>query len=185
MRKTKALSILAALPLWLAVASFHASAAQVDYFLKIDGVDGESQDEGHKDWINLLSFSQSVSVDIDPTSGRPGTAKFEDIQFTKYLDKATPLLMLNCASGKHIPTATLVCRKAGTGAAPVEYYKITMTDILVSSVSTSGSAGDPVPTETLSLNFTKIEWEYIPQSADGSVEPPVKTAWDLTTNQQP
>ena len=175
-----------AVMLWLALAVSSVSAAQVDYFLKIDGIDGESADEGHKDWINLLSFSQSVSRNADPTGGGAGVAKFEDMQFTKYLDKATPLLMLHCANGQPIREAILVCRKAGsTGGAPVEYYKITLTDVLVTSVSTGGSSADVVPTETLSLNYSKIAWEYTPQAADGTLEPPVKAAWDVSTNTQP
>ena len=189
MRKSRLLALIAVFPLWLALATGTGSAAQVDYFLKIDGVPGEATDDGHKDWINLLSFSQSISRSVDPTSGGGGgssVAQFEDVQFTKYLDKATPLLMLHCANGQHIREAILVCRKAGNaGEEPVEYYKITMTDILVTSVSTGGSAGDSVPTETLSLNFSKIEWEYVPQSADGTTEPPIKTGWDLKLNQQP
>jgi type VI secretion system secreted protein Hcp len=152
-------------------------------FLKIDGIDGESQDASHANEIDVLSFSFGVTQTIsDPSGGggETGKATFADISFAKRLDKASPKLYEHCASGKHIPTATLTVRRDGEQG--FEYYKVTLTDVLISSVSTGGSAGDVVPTETLSLNYGRIEWEYVPQKEDGSADASVKSGWDVSTN---
>jgi type VI secretion system secreted protein Hcp len=97
-------------------------------------------------------------------------------------NKATPVLMLSCASGKHIPTTVLSCRKAGTEQQ--EYLKITMSDLLISSYQTGGSSGDVIPIDTISLNFSKIEYEYKEQKPDGSLGGPVKAGWDVKKNEK-
>jgi type VI secretion system secreted protein Hcp len=106
------------------------------------------------------------------------------MHFTRRLDKASPQLALACATGQPIRSAVLVCRKSGSDGQPVEYYKITLTDILVSSVATGGSSGGTeLPTESISLNFAKIEWTYRPAGQDGLLEEPVRAEYDLRLNE--
>src|SRR4051794_26000904 len=94
-------------------------------------------------------------------------------------NKASPKLMEACANGSHIKTATLVCRKAG-GKAPVEFTKVVMTDVLVSSFQTGGqSSADDIPIDQISLNFAKIVYTYKDQKADGSAGTSVDGGWDL------
>ena len=152
--------------------------AVVDYFLKIDGIDGESTDAKHKDEIELLSFSWGVSQTTvqSPTGGSTGKVSFQDIHFTTQTSKASPKLMLACATGSHIKTASLVLRKAGEK--PLEYLKISLTDILVSSYAPCGNSGEN-PVEEFSFNFAKIEFDYTPQNADGSAGEVVTTGYDL------
>jgi type VI secretion system secreted protein Hcp len=167
----------------LILLTFTLMPCQAAMFLKIDGIDGESQDASHANEIDVLSFSFGVTQTIsDPSGGGGGAGKatFADISFSKRLDKASPKLYEACASGKHIAQAILTLRRDGEKG--VEYYKVTLSDVLVSSISTGGSAGDAVPTETLSLNYTRIEWEYTPQKDDGSTGGSVKSGWDLSTN---
>ena len=90
--------------------------------------------------------------------------------------------MLACASGEHIKSAVLVCRKAGKEQQ--EYLKVTLSDILVSSYQTGGSAGDVVPMDQISLNFAKVEFEYKPQKADGTLDAAAKAGWDLKANKK-
>ena len=98
-------------------------------------------------------------------------------------NKASPQLMLACASGEHIKKAQLTCRKAGKDQQ--EYLVIKFTDLLVSSFQTGGSAhGDVVPSNQIALNFTKIEYEYKPQKADGTLDSPAKAGWDLKANKK-
>jgi len=130
----------------------------VDYFLKIDGIDGESQDDKHKDWIEVLSFSWGTS--------RGGT-KHHDFQIVKSMDKASPLLAMASCNGKSPGQAMFVARKAG-GKEQQEYLKIKLTDILISSYNTGGSSDDN-PVETVSLNFQKAEIEVASQKADGTL----------------
>ena len=157
--------------------------ASTDYFLKIEGIPGESKDDAHPDEIDILSWAfggaQAGSFG-GAGGGGSGKVNFQDLSFTKKLDKATPELLLKMADGTHITEAVLVCRKAGTE--PLEYLKFTFSDLLVSSYSTGGSGGDVFPHENWSLNFSKYEVEYVEQNEDGSGKSPVKTGWDIKKN---
>jgi len=156
------------------------------FFLKLDGIDGESADDKHKGEIDLLSWSfGNTNSGTHATGGGGGAGKvhFQDIHFTAHTNKASPKLMLACASGEHIKKAVLVCRKAGKDQ--LEYLKITLTDVLISSYQTGGSGhSDVLPVDQFSLNFAKIEKEYKPQKADGSLDSPIKAGWDLKANKK-
>jgi type VI secretion system secreted protein Hcp len=155
----------------------------VDMFLKIDGVDGEAADDSHADEIDVLAFSwgmtQSGSAAISGGGGS-GKVNVQDMSITKYLDKASTVLMQKCCSGKHFPTAVLVCRKAGD--TPVEYFKVSMEEVLVTSVSEGGGGGEDRQTENISLNFAKVKVEYTPQAADGSAEGASELGWNIMAN---
>ena len=159
-----------------AAAIFLLNAPQLlaasDYLLEIEGIKGESKDDVYPESIQIESFSWGVSNTVSLSGGGGGAGKvsFQDLHFTTNLSKASPQLMLACATGKHIPKAVLHVRKAGT--TPVEYYKVTFTDILISSVQTRAPGGttgasDSIPIESISLNFSKIEFKYT--EADGTV----------------
>jgi type VI secretion system secreted protein Hcp len=155
--------------------------AVADYFLKIDGIPGESQDNKHKDEIHLESWSfgeQQSGTMAFGGGGGAGKVNMSDFQFVMTVNKASPKLFLACATGQHIPQAILTCRKAGKDQQ--DFYKVKFTDILVSSFQTSGSGSATVlPQESLSFNFAKIEWEYAEQNKDGTLKGPVKVAYDL------
>ncbi len=155
----------------------------VDMFLKIEGVDGEAIDHAHGDEIDLLAWSwgmsQSGSMHVG-TGGGAGKVSVQDISLTKYIDKSTPNLIKTCCTGKHYPEAKITVRKAGDK--PVEYYIITMTDVLVTSVSTGGSGGEDRLTENVSLNFAKVKVEYTPQAKDGSAGATIETVFDIEAN---
>ncbi|WP_434663074.1 type VI secretion system tube protein Hcp [Paraburkholderia sp. A3BS-1L] len=157
----------------------------VDIFIKIGDVAGESQDKTHGGEIDVLAWSwgmsQSGTMHLG-TGGGAGKVSVQDLSFTKYVDKATPVLMGACASGSHYPTAVLTVRKAG-GKSPLEYFKITFTKVLISSISEGGSGGEDRFTENISLNFEKYHVEYQPQSATGEKEGGVvETKWDIAKN---
>lgn len=157
----------------------------VDYFLKIDGIKGESKDDKHKDEIDILSWSFGVSqAGSFGTGGGGGVARanVQDLNLTKYLDKSSPDLYLSCLTGKHIKEATLVCRKAG-GDNPLEYLTIKLSDVLVSSVQTGGAGGELLQ-ESLSLNFAKINMDYKEQTATGGVGATPKMGYDIKANKK-
>jgi len=154
-----------------------------DMFLKLEGVPGESQDDKHKGEIEIDSFSWGATQESTlgrGTGGGAGKVNFDSLNFTKKMDKASPILMLHCASGKHIPSATLTARKAGEQQ--LEYLKIKMTDVMVSRVHFNANGGGGIPSENLSLSFAKVETEYTPQSQKGTGEGAVKFGWDLSKN---
>jgi type VI secretion system secreted protein Hcp len=155
-----------------------------DYLLKLDGIKGESTDSKHKDEIEIESFSWGATQSGTFASGGGGGAgkvSFQDFHFTTRVNVASPNLMLACATGQHIKSAILTVRKAGKDQQ--EYYIVKMTDNLVSSFQSGGSEGSGVmPTDQISLNFAKIEFEYKMQKADGSLGAGVKGGWDLKQN---
>jgi type VI secretion system secreted protein Hcp len=154
-----------------------------DAFLKLDGVTGESNDSKHKGEIDVEVFSFGVvqtGTSAFGGGGGAGKAAFENFSVTKRADKSSPILMLKCATGEHIKSAVLTVRKAG--GQQVEYYKIKFTDLLVSSFHNSGSGHDDIPMETLSLNYAKIEFEYAPQNADGTLAGPSKAGYNVKEN---
>ncbi|MEY2441772.1 MAG: type secretion system secreted protein Hcp [bacterium] len=161
-----------------------APAAASDYLLEIDGIKGESADKKHKDTIEIESFSWGVSQTGAHSSGGgggAGKASFQDLHFTSAVSKASPLLFKRCASGEHIKKATLFVRKAGGNQE--DYLTIKLTDVLVSSYQTKPSdASDAVPTDQISLNFSKIEFDYRPQLSSGQLGAPQHGGWDLKAN---
>ena len=156
----------------------------VSIFARIGTIQGESQDDKHKDEIEVLSWSWGVSQTGTTNSGGgggKGKASFHDFNFTHHVDKASPVLMKACATGEHIKDATITVRKAGEDEQ--EYLVIQMTDVLVTSVSTSGSEGD-TPMEAVALAFAKVDLEYTPQKSDGSLDAGVHFTYDLTANKK-
>lgn len=148
-----------------------ATAATVDYFLKIDGIEGESQDNKHKNEIDVLSWSWGATQESPTAGARATKVCVSDMNFVKKVDKATPPLFFHAATGKHIPTAILTARKAGGDQQ--EYLTVELKDILVSSVAGSGAAGDTDPVEQVSLSFASMLIAYRPQKPDGSLGEPV------------
>jgi type VI secretion system secreted protein Hcp len=159
--------------------------AAVDYFLKLDGIEGESTDAKHKNEIDVESWSwgeTNAGTHAGGGGGGAGKVAMQDFHFVMKVNKSTPKLLLACASGQHIKAGVLTCRKAG--GEQQEYLQIKMADLLVSSYQTGGSHGDVVPTDQISLNFSKIEFEYKEQKPDGSLGSPVKAGWNLKENKK-
>lgn len=157
----------------------------VDMFLKIEGIKGESQDKSHQNEIDIQSYSWGVSQSGTLAfggGGGAGKAQFQDLHFTSRVSKASPLLFLGCATGEHIKDATLSVRKAG--GQQQDFLIIKLNDVLVSSYQTGGSSGGDIPTEQISLNYSKIEYFYKPQNEDGSLGGEIRAGWDLKLNKK-
>jgi len=153
----------------------------VDYFLKIQGIEGESHDAKHKNEIDVLSFSwgeTQTGTHAGGGGGGAGKVSMQDFHFVMKTNKASPKLLLACANGEHIKEATMVCRKAGKDQQ--DFMKIKFSDLLVSSYQTGGSStSDEIPMDQISLNYAKIEYEYRQQQPDGTLGGPIKAGYDL------
>jgi len=161
----------------------YKSMAAVDYFLKIDSIPGESTDSKHKGEIDIQSWSWGENNSGSHAYGGGGGAgkvNMQDFSFTMHVNKASPKLFLACATGEHIPSALLTCRKAGKEQQ--EYLKIKFTDLLISTFQTGGSASEVVPVDQISFNFSKIEISYAPQNAKGGLDSPVVHNYSLKDN---
>ena len=158
--------------------------AAVDYFIKFDGIKGESSDAKHKDEIDIESWSWGAThagTGRGGGGGGAGKVSMQDFHFVMRLNKATPALMRACATGEHIKTATLSSRKAGKGQ--LDYLTFKFQDVLVSSYQTGGSEHAEVdPVDQVSFNFAKIEVEYKEQKPDGSAGPATQFRYDLKAN---
>jgi type VI secretion system secreted protein Hcp len=154
----------------------------VDIFLDLEGIKGESKDGKHAETIDVLSWSwgmsQSGTAHMGSGAGA-GKVSVQDINFTHYIDKASPTLMLFCCNGKHIANGMITVRKAGEK--PLEYLKIKLTDILISGVQEAGHGGATL-SESVTINFAKFHLEYLEQKPDGSGVPGGEMGWDVKSN---
>jgi type VI secretion system secreted protein Hcp len=155
----------------------------VDMFIKIGDLKRETQDQKHKGEIDVISWtwgvSNSGSAHIGGGAGS-GKANVQDLTFTKWMDKASTPIMLACCNGKHFPHAVLTIRKAGEK--PVEYCKIKLEEVLISSVSTGGSGHEDRLTEHVALNFAEVSVDYTPQDDKGAAGTPIPMSWDFAGN---
>ena len=160
----------------------NAFAASVDYYLKLDGIDGESSNEGHRGSITLDSWSfGATQMGTSGGGGGSGKVIMQDFHFDKHVDKASPKIFEALTTGKHIKDATLELCRTDSERQSQCYLVITLTDVVISGYQLGGSGGD-VPTDQFSLNFAKIEFSYKPQKADGTLDSPVKATYNVKAN---
>jgi type VI secretion system secreted protein Hcp len=155
-----------------------------DYFLKLDGIEGESTNAKHAGWLDVDSWSWGENQPVQPATGSGasvGKVHFQDFRFTTRVSKASPKLFLACASGQHLKQAQLVGVKAGK--TQQEFLTWTFSDVLVSSYQTGGTE-QALPMDSVSLNFSKVSVAYKAQKADGSLDTAVTAGWDIKTNKK-
>ncbi|WZV80259.1 type VI secretion system tube protein Hcp [Burkholderia pseudomallei] len=154
--------------------------------MKIDGINGESLDDSHKDEIEVLNWNweiQQESTMHTGSGGGAGKASVKDLTFEHAIDRASPNLMKYALTGKHVDQAVLVMRKAGGN--PLEYLKLTMSDVIITRVRPSGSRDDTERSrETVSLSFAKVKQEYVVQNAQGGSGGAVTTSFDIKGNKE-
>jgi type VI secretion system secreted protein Hcp len=156
-----------------------------DCFLKIDGIPGESTDDKHKEWIEVLSYSHGVSQMAGGGRSTGGAATggrcdHQDFSIVKELDKTSPTLDLQCSNGTHIKKVALeLCRAT---ADKTKYMEYIMEDVIISSVSVGGGGGG-LPTESVTFNYGKITWNYIQTDHEtGKPKGNIQKYWDLIHN---
>lgn len=159
----------------------------VDMFLKLNGIDGESMDAAHENEITVESWSwgmvQSGTTHEGPGGGG-GKVSGGDMSLGKRVDKATPAIMMKCCNGTHIADGTLTVREAG-GETPVEYLKIEMKDIMITSYQTGGAAdGLDRLEEHITLNFRNYIATYTEQLASGGAGASTPQGWNFAKNEE-
>jgi type VI secretion system secreted protein Hcp len=168
------------------VSQFSADsyAAQSDFFLKLDGIEGESMDDAHKGEIEIESFNwdeSNAASDGSGGGGGAGKVSMQDFHFTARSSKATPLLMQAVATGEHIKKAVLTLERS-SGEDDFRYLVITMEDVMISQYGIGGSG--EVPADTFSITFGKILFEHFQQKPDGSAGDVIARGWDLKQNKK-
>lgn len=153
----------------------------IDYFLKVDGITGDSTNKKHPNEIELDSYSwgaeNAASIGSGSGSGA-GKVKFNEFTFSSTISKASPALFQAVASGKHLKEVVLTLNNKKTGQ---DFYIIKLSDVLISSYH-EATNGELLPAILIGMNFGKIEISYFPQKNDGSLAPAVKAGWDAVQN---
>ena len=154
----------------------------IDNFLRLDGIEGEATHRDHRGEIELLSWSWGMNN--EPASGGGGgsgvgRAKAQSLLFVHRYDKASPPLLRQAATGRHIATAVLSARRSGAGTR--DFLKITLREVIVTSLQMADNGDGPI--EQVALNFAEIAFDYTPQSARGVPGTPVQVKWNLRTTQ--
>ena len=155
-----------------------------DIFAKIGEIKGESLDAKHKDEIEVLSFSWGVTNPGAIASGSgagAGKATFQDLAIVHTIDRASPGLLRACATGEHLKEATITHRKAGKGQQ--EFLVVKMNDVIITGVTHAGSESQAA-SETVSLAFARVDFEYRPLKPDGSLDAGVHFKYDLKAHKE-
>ena len=162
-----------------------AAPAADELFLRIAGIQGESQSKGHEGDINLLSYSQSFTHPAVAGGAGGGSATGRtncgEVRVTKVVDRSTPALISRVVTGKHIQKAVITFRKSGEQA--FEYYTVTLTDVVFTAITQSDASGDSATIlEQLSMSAARFKFDYKPQKADGSAAGTLSFGWDCAAN---
>jgi type VI secretion system secreted protein Hcp len=161
-----------------------------DVFVQIDGIPGESLDDQHPDWIEVLSFEHAMEQPASASASSSGGATAERVNhkpfiFVHQIDKASPKLAEACCKGTHIAKIVFEFCRAG-GEEKTKYYEVVLEQALVNSIKPRGATDKDergFPTEEVALTYGKINWNYIQQKrSDGAGGGSVATGWDLTSN---
>jgi type VI secretion system secreted protein Hcp len=156
-----------------------------DIFLRLNGIFGESQDASHKDEIEVLRWDWSVSQKSSMHSGSgggSGKATVSDLRFDHYVDRSSPNLFKYCVTGKHMPEAKLVVRKAGEN--PLEYFALTMSDVIVTQVAPAGTDTMGRIREQVALSFARVTQTYVMQNQQGGSTGTVAAGYDIQANRE-
>ncbi len=154
-------------------------------YLKIDGIQGESTVKGFENQIEILSFGHGIShpgAMSRSTAGglSEGVATHADFSVVKQLDKASPLLAKHCSDGKHFKAVLVTLVRSGGDKMPFMEYKLS--DAMITGYRPGGSSqSDGLPLEEVSIAYSRIDWTYTQQNAQGKPGGKVTGSADLKT----
>ena len=160
-----------------------SSEAEAAAYMKIEGIDGESKDTAHKEWSDLMSFSQTIRLQDDVTispgeTRRRGDVILDDLVLVKELDKASPKLAESILQGTIFPKVEIHLTASYGDAGKVTYFTYELKNVMVTSYSISGT-GDDIPMEQFSLNFEEIKVTYTENDSTGKSKGNVEYTWKV------
>ncbi len=156
------------------------------WFLKIDGIDGDSTNAAHKGEIEILAWSWGLAnagAGGGPGGGGAGKASFEDFEFVSRVGKASASLVLAAAKGTRSKSAILTGVRGSAKGKGTAYLTYTLADVIVTRVDHEASDGD-APIEQFALGYGKVTIAYSPVSPSGKLGPAVTAGWDVKANKQ-
>ncbi|MGD8835342.1 MAG: type VI secretion system tube protein Hcp [Desulfobacteraceae bacterium] len=156
-----------------------------DAFVQISGIEGESTDEKHPGWIEVITFDTEIRQKTSSTASSVGggsseRADFKALTFSKLLDKASPQLALACAAGTHIDTIVIEIYRSG--GERLKYTEYKLNNCLITRVVAAAEPGE-FPAEIISVDFGKIVWTYTQQRRSGGTGAgQIAGGWDREKN---
>lgn len=153
----------------------------VDYFLKLDGIQGESTDDKHKNEITILSWSWGASQ-ISSVAGTGGSgagkASLSDFSVMAYFDKSTPLFFKHVCAGTHIKTGEMSAIKSGSDGKP--YLKVDFKELFVTNLQISASS--EIPSVSITFSYNEIKIDYSEQNEAGNLTSTGAITYDTKKN---
>ncbi|MDT0139567.1 type VI secretion system tube protein Hcp [Acidovorax sp. PRC11] len=157
----------------------------VDMFMKVEGASGESQDSNHKSWTDIRSFSWGATQPNSMATGSgagAGKVTFHDLSIVAKMDKAYPAVLKHCSTGKHLGQVEIsMCKAGGT---QIEFGKITLTDVLVTSVTVSGTDGSDAVLVNYAFQAAKVKTQYWEQTNQGGKGAESSAGWNVKENKE-
>ena len=156
-------------------------------YVQCKDIEGEATDSNHQKWIICDSASLPVfrsipsgAVDQQRTKGETSLG---DITLVRQLDKSSPKLMEACALGK-FNKEVLIEFTTTTGGKTDTYLKWKLENVVVTGYSCHGnSSAEPLPSEQISFNFTKITKTYTEfDNKTGSKKGNVESSYEMGAN---
>jgi len=173
----------AAAPPSMATVAAAAGGGAVSYFLRLDPIVGDSTDERHQDWIDVLAFSwlaSNTAGAIGSGGGTAGKGTIAALNLVAPTGSASPRLFLHTMDGRHLKTALL---QGVTGGERGErFLEVELEDVTVSSYATSGASESP--TDSFSLLFRRIRYTIWPQDPKGGAGQPIEATWNLARSSE-
>jgi type VI secretion system secreted protein Hcp len=152
-------------------------------YMKLGDIKGDVSNPDHKEWIMIESMSAPIYRSIASGARNQGRTQGEttlgDITVIKQLDKSSTKIQEASAKGDFQKEVEIhLCTDVKGKEEP--YLKYKLENVIISSYSFHGnSSGSPLPTEQLSLNYTKVTWTYVVVNKDtGKKEGQVETMYD-------
>lgn len=158
----------------------------IDVYLQIDGIKGESQDDKHKDWIEITSAQWGVTQPKSATASTGGghtaeRCEHRTLSISKLADVSSPLLMQLCSMGKTIPKAKLEFMRADGEGTRIKYYEVELENVLIASADQAVHEGSTLH-DAIGLKFSKVKWKYTQQRVGGGAGGNTTGGWDLACN---
>jgi type VI secretion system Hcp family effector len=149
-------------------------------YMQIPTIPGESTADGHEAWIDLLSVSANISnpshgyLSLPPVPG--------DIVATKFIDKASPKLGEALTGGGLLTDVVVEITRAPAGLAESTYFECRLREAFIINQLLKSAGADPTPTESVSLNYSRMDWVYRVLSPDGVALEQSGAYWDFVDN---
>lgn len=151
--------------------------------MEITGIDGESTISDYPNKINIASFnhgiSQPMAINPDHAGRTTGRISAQEFTVSRQMDKASVPIIDSLVTAKNLGVVKIHLLKSSgaTGDGQTLYMTYELEETMISNYQVGGGMGTPM--ETFSLNYTKINWNYVPQESTGALKGTVPSNFSI------